>query len=49
MATSRKSSDGRVVTFLDIGTNSVRLLIVRIKANQSYATITQQKEVVRLG
>ena len=49
MATSRKSSDGRVVAFLDIGTNSVRLLIVRIKANQSYATITQQKEVVRLG
>lgn len=34
---------------MDIGTNSVRLLLVRINANHSYATLTQQKEVVRLG
>ncbi len=39
----------RVVAFVDIGTNSVRLLIVRINAGHSYTTITQQKEVVRLG
>ncbi len=39
----------RVVGFLDIGTNSVRLLVVRIDANHSYTTITQQKQVVRLG
>ena len=42
-------SDGRVVAFMDIGTNSVRLLIVRVKSNHSYATLTQQKEMVRLG
>lgn len=41
--------DERVVAFLDIGTNSVRLLLARLGAEQSYAVITQQKEVVRLG
>jgi exopolyphosphatase/guanosine-5'-triphosphate,3'-diphosphate pyrophosphatase len=45
----QKSSDGNVVSFMDIGTNSVRLLIVRITTNHSYATLTQQKEVIRLG
>jgi len=45
----RKSSNGHVVSFMDIGTNSVRLLIVRIASNHSYTTLTQQKEVVRLG
>jgi len=45
----QKFSDGRVVSFMDIGTNSVRLLIVRIAPNHSYTTLTQQKEVVRLG
>jgi exopolyphosphatase/guanosine-5'-triphosphate,3'-diphosphate pyrophosphatase len=49
MSALKKSSDGRVVAFLDIGTNSVRLLIVRVKSNHSYATLTQQKEMVRLG
>ena len=34
---------------MDVGTNSVRLLLVRINPNHSYATLTQQKEVVRLG
>jgi exopolyphosphatase/guanosine-5'-triphosphate,3'-diphosphate pyrophosphatase len=42
-------SAGRVVGFLDVGTNSVRLLLVRINPNHSYATLTQQKEIVRLG
>jgi exopolyphosphatase/guanosine-5'-triphosphate,3'-diphosphate pyrophosphatase len=37
------------VGFLDVGTNSVRLLLVRINPNHSYATLTQQKEIVRLG
>ena len=46
---SKGISDGRVVAFLDIGTNSIRLLLVRILPNHSYATLTQQKEVVRLG
>ena len=38
-----------VVGFVDIGTNSVRLLVVSIEANGACTTITQQKEVVRLG
>ena len=49
MAESKSSSDERVVSFMDIGTNSVRVLLVRINPNHSYATLTQQKEVVRLG
>jgi exopolyphosphatase/guanosine-5'-triphosphate,3'-diphosphate pyrophosphatase len=47
--TRQKSLEGHVVSFIDIGTNSVRLLIVRIAPNHSYTTLTQQKEVVRLG
>jgi exopolyphosphatase/guanosine-5'-triphosphate,3'-diphosphate pyrophosphatase len=34
---------------MDIGTNSMRLLVVRINQNGSYATLTQQKESIRLG
>lgn len=41
--------DARVGAFLDIGTNSVRLLLVRINANDSFTILSQQKEVVRLG
>ena len=40
---------GKVVGFVDIGTNAVRLLVVRINPNFSYTTISQEKEVVRLG
>jgi exopolyphosphatase/guanosine-5'-triphosphate,3'-diphosphate pyrophosphatase len=40
---------GHVVGFVDIGTNSVRLLVVRINPNFSYTIISQEKEVVRLG
>jgi exopolyphosphatase/guanosine-5'-triphosphate,3'-diphosphate pyrophosphatase len=39
----------RVVAFMDIGSNSVRLLLVRINANQTHTVVTEQKEVVRLG
>lgn len=38
-----------IVGFIDIGTNAVRLLVVRINSNFSYTTISQEKEVVRLG
>jgi exopolyphosphatase/guanosine-5'-triphosphate,3'-diphosphate pyrophosphatase len=41
--------DGRVVSFVDIGTNSVRLLIVRLNPNHSYSILSQQKQQVRLG
>src|SRR5512133_1481190 len=38
-----------VVGFLDLGTNSIRLMIVRINPNLSYTVLSRQKEVVRLG
>ena len=40
---------GHVVAFIDLGTNSVRLLVVRLNPNFSYTIISQEKEVVRLG
>ena len=39
----------RVVGFIDIGTNAIRLLVVRINPNFSYTIISQEKEVIRLG
>jgi len=38
-----------VVAFIDLGTNSARLLVIRLNPNRSYSVLTQQKEVVRLG
>ncbi len=43
------SPDKHVVAFLDIGTNSIRMLLARIDPNHSFSVISQQKEVVRLG
>ena len=43
------SSDGRIVGFMDIGTNAVRLLLVRFNPNRSYTILTRQREAVRLG
>ena len=40
---------GRVVSFIDIGTNSIRLLVVRLNPNQSYTVLSRQKQQVRLG
>jgi exopolyphosphatase/guanosine-5'-triphosphate,3'-diphosphate pyrophosphatase len=39
----------RVIGFLDIGTNSVRILVVRLHPNYSYTVLSRQKELVRLG
>jgi len=41
--------EGRVVTFLDMGTNSIRVLVVRLNPNHSYTILTRQKQQVRLG
>ncbi len=38
-----------VAAFIDIGTNSIRLLLVRITPDHGYTVLSQQKEVVRLG
>lgn len=40
---------GHVVSFIDLGTNSVRMLVVRLNPNFSYTVMSQEKEVVRLG
>jgi exopolyphosphatase/guanosine-5'-triphosphate,3'-diphosphate pyrophosphatase len=40
---------GRVVSFIDIGTNSIRLLVVRFNPNHSYTVLNRQKQQVRLG
>ena len=42
-------SGGQVTAFIDIGTNSVRLLLVRVNPNHSYSVLNQEKEIVRLG
>lgn len=39
----------RVIGFIDMGTNSIRLLLVLDNPNHTYRIITQQKETVRLG
>ena len=39
----------KVVSFLDIGTNSIRILIVRLIQQRSWKVLTDQKMVVRLG
>lgn len=43
------TSTERIAAFIDLGTNSVRLLVVRINPNHSYSIISQQKEAIRLG
>lgn len=48
MEANQKATD-HVAGFIDIGTNAIRLLVVRINANLSYTVISQEKEVVRLG
>jgi exopolyphosphatase/guanosine-5'-triphosphate,3'-diphosphate pyrophosphatase len=37
------------VAFMDFGTNSIRLLIVRVESNQSLTFVQKLKETVRLG
>lgn len=48
-AIDRQTSEKRLVAFLDIGTNSVRMLLGAIQPDHSYSIISQQKETVRLG
>jgi exopolyphosphatase/guanosine-5'-triphosphate,3'-diphosphate pyrophosphatase len=37
------------VAYIDIGTNSVRLMVVRLAPGHSWAVLSMQKETVRLG
>jgi exopolyphosphatase/guanosine-5'-triphosphate,3'-diphosphate pyrophosphatase len=41
--------EGRVIGYVDIGTNSIRLLVVRLTRRGSYTVLSDQKETVRLG
>lgn len=49
MKSKKIGPNGRVVSFIDIGTNSVRLLVVRLNLNHSYTILSRQKQQVRLG
>ncbi|MGA2912418.1 MAG: Ppx/GppA phosphatase family protein [Methanoregula sp.] len=49
MKTRKIGQNGRVVSFIDIGTNSVRLLVVRLNPNHSYSILSRQKQQIRLG
>ena len=44
-----RGSEPGTVAFIDIGTNSIRLLVVRINLNGSFSVQSRQKETVRLG
>ena len=46
---SEARSGPQTIGFIDIGTNSVRLMVVRLEPDRSWSTITLQKEPVRLG
>lgn len=41
--------ESTVKAFIDIGTNSVRMLLVRFRPDGSYTEVAQRKETVRLG
>jgi len=43
------SAQARTVAFIDIGTNSIRLLLVRLHPNHSYTILTELRQSVRLG
>lgn len=40
---------GQTIAIIDIGTNSARLLVVRVNPDLSYKIISQRKESIRLG
>ena len=49
MAHRLKQDRPGIAAFMDLGTNSVRLLIVRLEANHGYRILADHKETVRLG
>ena len=49
MNTAPNTGETRRVAFMDIGTNSIRLLIVRVNPNHSTNVLIQLKQTVRLG
>lgn len=49
MEQEQRSNEPVIVAFIDMGTNSIRLMLVRVNPNLTYTILTRQKEVVRLG
>ena len=49
MSSDPSPDPGRIVGFIDMGTNSIRLLLVRINPNHSTTVLSQLKQTVRLG
>ncbi|HZO90926.1 MAG TPA: Ppx/GppA phosphatase family protein [Chthonomonadaceae bacterium] len=44
-----KNQDTLILAAIDIGTNSIRLAVVRVEEDQRLTTLAQHREVVRLG
>ncbi|MAE65057.1 MAG: hypothetical protein CMJ18_12375 [Phycisphaeraceae bacterium] len=49
MPSGHVESSDPIVGFMDIGTNSIRILVVRISPDGTYSILTEQKETARLG
>ena len=49
MASEELRLEDRVIAFVDLGTNSIRMSVVRIMQNQTYTILREEKEIVRLG
>lgn len=49
MAPSLIPPEGKGIAFIDLGTNSIRLLVVRLNGNGSYTVERKEKEFIRLG
>src|SRR6267143_2051118 len=47
--TPLNSTEEPTVAFIDIGTNSIRLLLARLHPNHSYTILTELRQIVRLG
>ena len=43
------SADPDVIAAIDIGTNSIHMVVARVASNDRFEVITRQKEMVRLG
>ena len=41
--------DGNTLAAIDVGTNSIHLVIVRTKSDRVFEVLEQEKDVVRLG
>jgi exopolyphosphatase/guanosine-5'-triphosphate,3'-diphosphate pyrophosphatase len=49
VGTDAEERNGKVVSFIDIGTNSVRLLVVRLGSRHTYTVLREEKVASRLG